>query len=133
MVRSLPLFAAAALFAAASLFSSDQQTADAQTKSAAKSKFKAPTRPTNRIFRVQARSPYWRAVTIAPNPQIAHRIRRHLERRGWQVQTRRNYLNQVAIRARVVHWYTKAIYNNRPQAERTAAFFRYSGLQARIR
>lgn len=134
MLRHSILVLPLAFLAGALFLSCPEEVDAAQTKKPPKTTFKPPAKSAQQgIFRVQARAPYWRAVTIAPNRTVARNIKRTLVRQGWQVQMRANRAGQVAIRARVVSWHTRAVVPNRPAAQRVAYILQSQGLQARIR
>src|SRR5437899_2082802 len=115
MLRCIQLFVAS-VFLAGAVFLPGDQGVNAQSgkskstvgkstvgKAAiAKATFRpATTKSRAKIYKVQVRSPLWRAVAIAPNPVAATVVKRTLNRQGFSVQTRTNLAGQVAIRARM--------------------------------
>ncbi len=104
--------------------------ADAQGKRPAPPK--KPAVQQRHHFMVQLRQPHWRPITVAPNRQVAQRIKLSLVRQGFIVHMKANRSGQVAIKARMPGWHTRAHVNNRPQANTLANVLRHQGWQARV-
>ena len=82
---------------------------------------------------VQARDPYWRAVTVAANHELAHVMKVRMQRRGYQVRLRHESGGKVVVAARMMHWHAVGVYTSPQIANQAVAMLRYRGIQARIR
>jgi hypothetical protein len=135
MARFIKLFVAV-VFLAGLVFLPAEQAVNAQSKKTIikpTTTFRpATTKSRAKIYKVQVRSPLWRAVAVAPNPVAASVVKSTLKRQGWNVQTRPNVAGQVAIRARMMSWRTRAILANPTTAVQAAAFLQAQGFQVRV-